>query len=338
MAIWKEHPWVGGGPDHFDHLFRKHREASDQLAGRPSRAHNDYLNTLADWGVIGLGLITAALGCLAWGFVRGWKYLQRTSNDMGGSRQSTRAALALGAASGLVAILAHSMVDFNMHIPANAITAITLMAMLTSFLRFSTERYWVTGAWWMRLIVSLPLLAWLAYVSQQALRLTHESRELAAAAAIKVYDQVRLDHLKKAFEIDDRNARTASDIGETYWQEASEGATGYEAAAKQAMEWFQRAMQLNPFDPSPLVRYGMCLDWLDRHDEAKPYFEKALAIDPNGFSTVGHMGWHLFQVGQYEEARKWLEKSQGLYPAENPLAYTYLKLIEKKIGPPKPAK
>ena len=45
----------------------------------------------------------------------------------------------LGASLGLAAILAHSAVDFNMHIPANAILAITLMALLSSHLRFATE-------------------------------------------------------------------------------------------------------------------------------------------------------------------------------------------------------
>ena len=49
----------------------------------------------------------------------------------------------LGASLGLLSILIHSVVDFNMQIPANAVTAITLMALLTAHWRFGTERFWV---------------------------------------------------------------------------------------------------------------------------------------------------------------------------------------------------
>ena len=337
VSVWKDHLWLGGGPDHFDYYFRKYREPSDQLVGRPGRAHNDYLNTLADWGIVGTTLIASAFGLVAWGFIRGWKYLQRSGNDIGGNRQSTRAAIAVGSAAGLVAILAHSCIDFNMHIPANAITAVSLMAILTGYLRFSTERYWWSSAVWVRLLFTLPWIAWSVFMSQHALQLTREARELAAVDAIKVEDANRLEHLRKAFGVDDRNFKTAYDIGMHFWREAGEGASGYEEVSKQAIEWFARASALNPLDPNSLIQYGMCLDWLDRFPEAKPYFEKALALDPNGFNTVGHMGWHYFQTGEYLEAKKWFEKSQGLYWQTNPLAYTYLKIIERKLAEPKPA-
>jgi O-antigen ligase len=332
IQIWKDHPWFGGGPDHFDYLFRKYRLPSDQLAGRPGRVHNDYLNTLADWGVVGAALVAWALGAVAWGFVSGWKHLQRSGNDIGSKRQSTRAALALGAASGVVAILAHSMFDFNMHLPANALIMVCLLAMLSGYRRFSSDRYWLSNALWVRLLATLPLIAWCTYMVPQVRRLTLETRELSGAASVNLEDKVRLDHLKAAFAIEDHNAATAYDVGEHYWREASEGASGYEAAAKQAIEWFQIAARLNPFDPAALVRYGMCLDWLDRHDEAGPNFQRAVEIDPNGFSTVGHMGWHLFQIGRFQESKPWFEKSQGLYPKENPLAYTYLRILEKKLA------
>lgn len=332
LSIWKENVWFGGGPDHFDYRFPKYREASDQLVGHPGRVHNDYYNTLADWGLVGFGLIASAFGFLGYGFIRGWKYLQRTSNELGKTPKSTRAAIALGALSGLVAILAHSVFDFNMHIPANAMTAVSFMALISCFLRFSSERYWLTGAWWMRLAIVLPVVGWLYYMSLQMQKLTLESRALADVASRKVDDQTRLDHLQRAFAIDDKNDRTAQLIGEHFWQDSKEGGTGYEEMAKQAIGWFEKAVQLNPFNHVALVRYGMCLDWLDRHKEAEPYFKRAVDLDPNGYDTVNHMGWHLFQVESYVEARKWFEKSAGLYWQENPMAYTYIKIIDKKLG------
>lgn len=338
VAVWEENVWFGGGPDHFDRRYRKYRPASDQLVGRPGRVHNDYLNTLADWGLVGLGLVGSALLCLGWGMIRSWKYLQRSANELGGSRQSTRAATALGATAGLVAILAHSVYDFNMHIPANALTAVALMALVTTFLRYSTERYWLSGAWWMRILVGLPLVGWLVVMVPWGRQLYDESQDLAAAYRIKEYSPTRLELLKRAFARDEKNPRTAYEIGEHFWKESSDGAEGYEVKAKEAMSWFERARQLDPFDPGPLIRYGMCLDWLDRKGEALDYFQRALALDPNGFNTVAHMGWHFFQLENYVEAKKWFEKSVALYWHENPLSYSYLKIIEKKLAERAPAK
>src|SRR5262249_53189510 len=51
VAVWKESPWFGAGPAHFDYRFRKFRPEEVQL--QPDRAHNDILNTLADWGLVG---------------------------------------------------------------------------------------------------------------------------------------------------------------------------------------------------------------------------------------------------------------------------------------------
>lgn len=335
ISIWKESPWFGGGPAHFDLRFRKFRAPSDQLAGRPEWAHNDYLNTLADWGVVGLGIILACLGSLAWGFTRGWRYLQRSSTDLKGSKLSNRAALVLGATSGLVAILVHSLGDFNMHIPANAIVAITLMAIISGSLRFSTDRYWMRNGLIARVLLAAGLFGGCAYLVPQTLRLTHESRELSRVASIKVADQTRLGHLNQAFQIENRNPKTAFEIGDHHWRESSEGSTDYAASAKEAIAWFETASKLNPLDPTALVRHGMCLDWLDKHDEARVLFQKALELDPNGFSTVGHMGWHFMQVKNYKEARVWLTRSLELYPKDNPMEI-YLKQLDRLEKEAKP--
>lgn len=332
VAIWRENPWLGAGPDHFNHHFPKHRPASDQLSGSPERVHNDYLNALVDYGIAGALLIGGALICLAWGFFAGWKHLQRSVKDPNASRQSTRAALVLGAFSGIVAIAMHSLFDFNMHIPANALTAVSFMALCTAALRYGGDRFWSSASTGFRVVFSLPVVACIAFLAPRIHRLQAESVVLAKVDLIKQSTPERLSLLEQAAAIDASNARTAYEIGDHHWRLASEGAPGHQASAQSALEWLERASRLNPLDPLSRVRQGMCLDWLGRHDEARGHFEAALKLDPNGFNTVGHMGWHWFQVGEITEARKWFERSQGLFPSkENVLAYTYLSLIGERM-------
>jgi O-antigen ligase len=107
---------------------------------RPGWAHNDYLNALAEWGVVGTGLVAAAWVLLGLGVLKTWPSVRGKPKGLGDEKNSNKFALVLGATLGLAAILVHSVVDFNMHIPANAILAIALMALLTSHLRFATDR------------------------------------------------------------------------------------------------------------------------------------------------------------------------------------------------------
>ena len=138
VTMWKDYVWFGMGPGHFDHRFRAYRPAAIQL--QPDRVHNDYLNTLVDWGVIGAAIITLALGALFAGLARTWNPIvgQGRSGQTG-----NKFAFVLGSAAGLVALLVHSVVDFNMQIPANAIASASWL--LTSRHRFATERCWVTA-------------------------------------------------------------------------------------------------------------------------------------------------------------------------------------------------
>src|SRR5262249_16823462 len=48
IRVWQNNLWFGAGPAHFDYRFREYRPPALQL--QPDRAHNDYLNALADWG------------------------------------------------------------------------------------------------------------------------------------------------------------------------------------------------------------------------------------------------------------------------------------------------
>ena len=97
------------------------------------------------------------------------------------------------------------------------------------------------------------------------------------------------------------------------------------------MKWFARAQALNRFDGYNWLRYGMCLDWLDRHGEAEKYFSQAEALDPNGYYTIANIGWHYVQAGDYAAARPWFRRSLQLDYLDNDIARSYLDLVEQKL-------
>jgi O-antigen ligase len=328
VDMWQQHVLWGVGPAHFDYRFREFRPQS--LQGRPNRVHNDYLNTLTDWGVAGFVLVASAWALLAWGVVRTWRFVLRSERDLG-SKRSNKFAFVLGASAGLVAILIHSIVDFNMHIPANAIVVVTLMALLSGHLRFATEQYWFTARLWAKLLASAVLAAGLVYLGYQEI---HRARELvwlrrAEQKSNSAPEQAAA--LENAFAIEPKNFETVYAIGQVYQSQSWAGAGEYREQAEQAMRWFERGWKLNPFDPYNYLHYGMCLDWTGRRTESWPYYEKAVERDPNGYYMTAFVGWHYVQTGDYAAARTWFERSRRLEWSENTIADTYLPTLNQKM-------
>lgn len=338
VKMWQDHLWFGVGPDHFDYRFRQYRPADGELQTRPERVHNDYLNTLVDWGILGAALVLLSWAGLYYQVITGWKYVQRSQNDLGAKR-SNKAAFVAGGAIGLLAILVHSIFDFNMHVPANAILAVTLMALVAAHYRFASERYWHTVRWPLRIPVMIVLVAILGYLGPQAWKRSTESYWLTKAKGPVDSAATRINAFKKAWNADGRNFETAYQIGETLRLQSWEGLDGYKAQAREAITWFERSAALNPYNPHPLIRQGMCLDWLDEHEAAAVRFKQAEALDPNNYYVEAHLGWHYFQVEDYATAQRRFERSLALAGNEkmNPMPHEYLKRIADKLKEPAPA-
>jgi O-antigen ligase len=324
--MWRDHFWWGVGPAHYDYCFREYRP--ENVQGSPDRAHNDYLNLLADWGTAGGIIVLAGMVTFSAGWRKTWKYVRPVENDFGRSL-SNRFAFFIGASAGLLALAAHSMVDFNLHIPANAILGVTLLALLSSNLRFATEHYWLGARLPVKILASLALAVGVAYLSCQSWRRAQEAIWLARAEQSPVYSPAQAANLKKAFDIEAMNFETAYNLGEIYRIQSFDGGQNYEDLAKTAMQWYERGMKLNPHDGYNYLRYGMCLDWLGKHDEAAWYFSRADALDPNGYFMAANIGWHYVQVGDYAAARSWLERSMRL--DGNSIARFYLDTVEHKL-------
>jgi tetratricopeptide (TPR) repeat protein len=326
--MWRDNFWWGAGPAHYDYRFRQYRSEHIQL--RPDRAHNDYLNLLADWGAVGGIIVLAGMAVFAAGLWQTRKYVQRAKKDFGNGR-SNRFAFFLGASAGLLALAIHSVVDFNLHIPANAILGVALLALLASNLRFATGKFWLNLRLPFRIFLTLALAAGVAYLGWQECRRGREYVWLARAEQLPNFSPERAAAWKKAFDAEPENFQTAYNIGECCRTESFDGGQDSDALAKEAMQWYERGWRLDRFDGYDYLRYGMCLDWLDRHDEAAPYFNRADALDPNGYFTAANIGWHYVQAGDYAAARPWLERSLQLEWDNNLIAKSYLDLVRRRL-------
>ena len=328
-SMWREKFWTGVGPAQFDIRFRPFRQPLAQLQIRPEYVHNDYLNTLADYGMIGFTLVTLAFGLFWLGVVRIWRFVRR-GNDLG-SKQSTRSAIVLGASAGIAAVMLHCIVEFNMHIPALAIVCVTLLAIVTSHWRFATERFWVRPRIFGRLIATLACVALAVWLGVNTVRTVQEQRLVLRAEKMPEHKEAYRALMKKAFAIEPKNAETAYWIGSSLRRQSWAGAADYRQQAEEAMQWFNKSIALDPYTPQSYIGIGMCLDWLDRKQEAWPYFRDALVLDPYNYYVLATYGWHLIQFQAWYPAAKKLSFSIGLQPKDNPMAWSYFKIVKRKL-------
>lgn len=329
LQMWSTNPWWGVGPGHYDHRFRAWRPVPQQR--QPDHAHNDYVEALADWGIAGAALIAAAVTLLGAGVFKTWKSVGGTQSDLSGRGGSTKFALVLGAALGLLAILFHSTVDFNLHIPANAILAVTLMAVLSSCTRFATDNYWHTARVPVKILATVLLLAAIGYLGRQGIRGTQEQYWLARAQQFPDRSAERLAALEKALAFEPMNAATVYALGETLRLQSWEGNEDYAELAELAIKRFTQAAALNPYDGYNFLRTGMCLDQMRQPERAEPFYDRAVALDPNGTFTSAWVGWHYVQAGDYAAAKSWFERSLRLDWVENTIARSYLNICNQKL-------
>lgn len=110
LRIAADFPVAGCGFGSFAATYPLYRSPSVRVFY--SHAHNDFVQALAEGGGVGL----ACLLLLAF----------RAGPQLAAALRGAKGTLGIGCAIGLAAILAHALVDFNFHLPANAATAAVL--------------------------------------------------------------------------------------------------------------------------------------------------------------------------------------------------------------------
>lgn len=125
MAL--KHPVLGWGQGTFAEVYPRFRSFYTDL--RVNAAHNDYLQLLSDIGILGFGImIWFLVTAVRFGMAKSQKW---TSNLNG--------AVSVAAVVAISGILVHSVVDFNLQMPANAALFYSLCTVAAMEPRFTSR-------------------------------------------------------------------------------------------------------------------------------------------------------------------------------------------------------
>ena len=121
---WVDYPWIGAGSRSFSYLCNTYWHGLNSGELNPEFVHNEYLQLLTDYGLIGFLLITTLLFSH---LVLGLRQVSRLSEKVGenGLRRGSNAmALAIAGSCGMVAMAVHICFDFPTRLMPNLLLMI----------------------------------------------------------------------------------------------------------------------------------------------------------------------------------------------------------------------
>ena len=305
-------PVFGTGSGTFNFYGRYFRKP--YIVADPEYAHSDYLQFLAEFGIVGVVALLVFLGFHLWSGWRAFHWFVTDRRQGRGRMLSNSLALTIGAMSIVITYMVHSVFDFNLHIPVNALVVAVAFGMLANpgvSLPFASFQWPRTNqfAWF-----ALPLLGiWMLAASVPRLPAEYYAERARVAERDERREQA-IEFARKGALYDKKNPFLPFYLGQAYFglgeatTNAAEGSR-YFAAAEEA---FAIALKLYPQDRWLLLHMGWALDNQDRPDEARPFFERAVEWDPRSHVVRGYYAAHLHKAGKLTEAKRQYEISWKL--------------------------
>ena len=320
--IWRDHPWLGSGAASYNVLFDQHRPRG--FLNEPNWTHNDYLNTLSDYGMAGFALWLAAGGGLLW---LGWQAGQRVRHES----PPAPGLLSLGEwrsglLVGLLAFAFHLGVDFHTKMPALALAAATVAALLLRdepCLSRPVGTGWARGLGGAVMLGSLLVAGWVAAPLYRAESLRYESRRAIDRLAAGEGDPRQVipaarEAFARAVRIDPTNGQAWADLSYATVQTWSVTGGDLVAIGREAGSAADRAVALCPLNAEFWVRQGVALDMQARHEEGEQSFRRALNLAPNFPAWWYYYAYHLSVFpGRKTEALQSLETCLALDPSNS---------------------
>lgn len=279
LEQWELQPVWGTGAGSYRFFGRQFR--TPDMQDDPIDVHNDYLHLLCEYGSVGAA---AFLLFFCAHLRKGCKTLRRlgeSSANQGGTLQSNRLALQLGAFGAIAAYVAHSVVDFNLHIPANAMLLAFVFGLVAKPTGSRSSEP-VRGSTWIPLIVAAAFGLVLIVQSVRLLR----GEILAERSRINLRDEnpeASLAFAESALAHDREKPELYFYIGRACLAMASRASNESDRSSfyQRSAQAFQEAERLVPLDGTYPLDLAFVYDLMGLFNEAEKAFDRARLRDPH---------------------------------------------------------
>lgn len=282
---WRLQPVFGTGSGtylYYGRLFR-----SERVEGDPTHVHNDYLELLAEYGAAGA---VSLLLFLALHLRHGWQTFQRLGPRRIGASpspalRSNGLALNLGALAAVSAAAVHSLFDFSLHIPANALLLAFVFGILANGGRQRGGELRQPAMSIMGWRLLLPAIG--AVVAVQSVRLL-PGEYFAERSRTALRDLYAADSALLALEglnHERSNPNLHYYLGRSL---ALQGGAAQDPLMRDrfletALVELQKAHNLAPLDEVLFIQIARVYDAMGRFAEGEWMYQEAMALDPKSW-------------------------------------------------------
>ncbi|MDR3406690.1 MAG: O-antigen ligase family protein [Chthoniobacter sp.] len=292
MMQYHLEPITGTGSGTY--LFYGRQFRSPLVQNDPMHVHNDYLELLAEYGLIGAVLCGLFVLVHLVSGMAGMKRIIVEQIRPDTPRLSHDLALIIGALSAIAALLLHSVVDFNMHIPANALLVAFLFGLLASPSNApnndTNEPVKAAGGWrWLAAAMAVALLG----LSARAF----PGEFFAEKARVALRDDRNADALsfaRRGIAWERSNPFLYGYLAEAehFLTLSAPDTTSARMLQEDAATDYESALKLFPQDTGLLLKEAQVLDLLGRFSEAEDIFQRLFKCDPLFENVYAFYGLH----------------------------------------------
>lgn len=333
LLIWKgslqmalDHPWLGTGLGTYYLLWPQYRDPTDSTLG--FFAHNDYLHLWIEAGLAGPVLLLVLYAAVLVHLVR---YRKRVP-------EPSRSIEAAGLFCGLLAISAHSLLDFNLYIlPISILAGLTLGRLHELLTAGTAARHWslrpraYLRPRVYRLVVALIALFPLSYFVALGTSdyLYNRGFALAGAGDIVGADE-SFAWAERLTAADDKVMLAHADLYRHLIALLPADSPERPVLYREAMALLDAAQTANPYRATihavraRLYEENARLVGPEGPARAAQEYRRALTLDPRFFRTRTSYARMLLETGDRVAARRVLEEGVGYWYFPDPaLAHFY---------------
>ena len=309
---WRIAKWTGTGSG--THLYYGRLYRRPAIQADPEHAHGDYLELLAEYGIIGAAGMAFFLFAHLRRGLRSYKDLV-TRHAEEPHRSSIELALQVGALSAVSSYLAHSVVDFNLHLPGNALLFGFIFGILANPSYSSSAQDDPAAQQRSRFLPRLILPAlglWLAVVGIPKLRGEIFCEKTRVAVRSGLYDEA-VEFAHRGLQSETKNPYLYYHLGQAHRLHAMKAPRSVRKSRLDLAEKaFRAGLEHFPQDEDLWIRLGQTLDGLGDYKNARIAYETALHLDPNLGLLYAYYAKHLNTAGREDEAEDAITKGQRL--------------------------
>jgi O-antigen ligase len=287
LAFWPmaleqfvDHPLTGAGSRSFSYeCFYYWSPNLDTGEANPEFVHNEYLQALADYGLIGLILILSLLGMHFFIGLRRIQHLSKRLQSDGIKQGSNAMALSIAGIVGIVVMSVHVVFDFRTHLLANLLILVCCLIWVLPDIKQGGKGGRLGQLFVLSMLLVLSSCAiWMGATQFRGgipLLKNGMAKEHGTWSPATVDRSSWIPSLEKAIDVAPSYRRHLR-LGTLYRLEA-ESAKGDEKVEflHRAIEQYERAADRHVFEPVSQINLASLHTYLKEYEKADAYFVKS---------------------------------------------------------------